>query len=169
MKQKSMSTNSFLVFLLVSLLLCSPAFAERHDRSNYHESKEHDGNSREHRNRESNYRRDSDRSSIGVYFGDQHRTYIHEYYQEEFQAGHCPPGLAKKYNGCRPPGHVRTWRRGYPLPRDVVFYDISPSLTVRLGPPPPRHRYIRVAADILLIAIGTGLVVDSIEDLGDVH
>jgi Ni/Co efflux regulator RcnB len=40
---------------------------------------------------------------------------------------------------------------------------------LRLGPPPPRHRYVRVAADILLIAIGTGLVIDSIEDLGYMH
>ena len=31
--------------------------------------------------------------------------------------------------------------------------------------PPSGHKYVRVAADILLIAIGTGLVVDAIEDL----
>jgi hypothetical protein len=28
------------------------------------------------------------------------------------------------------------------------------------------YRYVRVASDILLIAVGTGMVVDAIEDLG---
>jgi Ni/Co efflux regulator RcnB len=35
-----------------------------------------------------------------------------------------------------------------------------------LGYPPAGHRYVRVAADILLIAVGTGMVVDAIEDIG---
>jgi len=34
------------------------------------------------------------------------------------------------------------------------------------GAPPAGHRYVRVAADILLIAVGTAMVVDAIEDLG---
>jgi Ni/Co efflux regulator RcnB len=37
---------------------------------------------------------------------------------------------------------------------------------VQIGPPPAGHRYVRVAGDILLIAIGTGMVVDAIQDLG---
>jgi Ni/Co efflux regulator RcnB len=36
---------------------------------------------------------------------------------------------------------------------------------VQLGAPPAGHRYVRVATDILLIAVGTGMVVDAIEDL----
>jgi hypothetical protein len=24
----------------------------------------------------------------------------------------CPPGLAKKHNGCMPPGHAKRWNRG---------------------------------------------------------
>jgi Ni/Co efflux regulator RcnB len=36
---------------------------------------------------------------------------------------------------------------------------------VRLPPPPPRHRYVRVAGDILLIAVGASIVVDAIEDI----
>jgi len=36
---------------------------------------------------------------------------------------------------------------------------------VQLGAPPAGHRYVRVANDILLIAIGTSMVVDAIEDL----
>jgi Ni/Co efflux regulator RcnB len=65
-----------------------------------------------------------------------------------------------------PPGQAKKWRVGHPLPRDIVFYDLPPTLVVELGPPPAGHRFVRVAADILLIAIGTGMVIDAIEDLG---
>ncbi len=34
------------------------------------------------------------------------------------------------------------------------------------GPAPAGHRYVRVAADILLIAVGTSMVIDAIQDLG---
>jgi Ni/Co efflux regulator RcnB len=64
-----------------------------------------------------------------------------------------------------PPGLARKWSKGRPLPRDVVFYDLPPAIVLEIGAPPAGHRYVRVAADILLIAIGTGMVVDAIEDL----
>ena len=163
MNQKRIDMINYFVLMIFSVFLCTSAFAEKHDKSNHHRG-DHAVIYRDYHNRDGGYRDNKRGERVGVYFGDQHRTYVHEYYQEEFHSGHCPPGLAMKNNGCMPPGQLRTWRRGYPLPRDVIFYDISPSLAIRLGPPPPRHRYIRVAADILLIAIGTGLVVDAIED-----
>ena len=99
------------------------------------------------------------------HFADQHRVVVREYYGEQFRAGKCPPGLAKKKNGCMPPGQAKKWRVGRPLPPDVVYFELPPPLVIKLGPPPSGHRYVRVAADILLIAIGTGLIVDAIEDL----
>jgi Ni/Co efflux regulator RcnB len=99
-------------------------------------------------------------------FEDRHRVVIHDYYVTEYRAGRCPPGLAKKNNGCMPPGQAKKWHVGHPLPRDVVYYDLPPALIVQIGAPPPGHRYVRVAADILLIAIGTGLVIEAISDLG---
>ncbi|HWU33668.1 MAG TPA: RcnB family protein [Methylovorus sp.] len=102
---------------------------------------------------------------IGMYFGDQQRTVVHDYYGEQFRRGNCPPGLAKKHNGCMPPGQARKWRKGYPLPRDVVYYDLPPRIIIDLGAPPAGYKYVRVAADILLIAVGTGMVVDAIDDL----
>jgi Ni/Co efflux regulator RcnB len=65
-----------------------------------------------------------------------------------------------------PPGQAKKWKRGQPLPHDVTYYSVPQALVVTIGPPPPGHRYVRVATDILLIAIGTGLVVDAIQDLG---
>lgn len=104
--------------------------------------------------------------SINAFFGDRHRTVAHDYFTQQYRSGHCPPGLAKKRNGCLPPGQAKKWRVGRPLPRDVVFHDLPPAILVELGPPPAGHRFVRVAADILLIAVGTAMVVDAIEDLG---
>lgn len=103
--------------------------------------------------------------TVGAYFGDDQRRMAHEYYSRPEYARSCPPGLAKKGNGCMPPGQARKWRKGYPLPRDVIYYEVPSSLIVQLGVPPAGYRYVRVATDILLIAVGTGMVIDAIDDL----
>ena len=100
------------------------------------------------------------------HFKDQDRAYIRDYYAGEFRQGHCPPGLAKKHNGCMPPGQAKKWDYGRPLPRDVVYYEVPQPVIVRIGAPPSGYRYVRVASDILLIAVGTNMVVDAIQDLG---
>ena len=100
------------------------------------------------------------------HFDDDRRGHVRSYYEEEFRGGHCPPGLAKKHNGCMPPGQAKKWRMGRPLPQDVVIYDVPPALVVRLGTPPQGYRYVRCASDILLIAVGTRMVADAIVDLG---
>lgn len=103
--------------------------------------------------------------NIGGYFQDNQRVAVRDYYEPQFRAGNCPPGLAKKHNGCMPPGQAKKWRKGYRLPSDVVYYPVPSAMSVRLGVPPSGYRYVRVAADILLIAVGTNMVVDAIEDL----
>jgi hypothetical protein len=100
------------------------------------------------------------------YFSEESRISVHKYYSGQFRSGHCPPGLAKKNNGCMPPGQAKKWMIGRPLPRDVIFHDLPPEVLVQLGPVPSRHRFVRVASDILMIAVGTGMVVDAIEDIG---
>lgn len=88
------------------------------------------------------------------------------YYAERFRAGKCPPGLAKKGNGCIPPGQSRKWTLNKPLPPDVVFHDLPPEVAVQLGPPPSGYRFVRVAQDILMIAVGSGMVIDAMKDIG---
>lgn len=107
-----------------------------------------------------------ERPAHSTVFVDEHRVVVREYYDTQFQRGHCPPGLAKKRNGCMPPGQAKKWQLGRPLPREIVYYDVPPPLIARLPPPPAGHKYVRVAADILLIAVGTAMVVDAIQDLG---
>ena len=55
---------------------------------------------------------------------------------------------------------------GHPIPPDVVYYDLPPHLIANIGMPPPGYRFVRVASDVLMIAIGTGIVMDAIYDLG---
>jgi Ni/Co efflux regulator RcnB len=113
-------------------------------------------------------RRDKDGASAErrSHFEDQHRGFVREYYAEQFRRGRCPPGLAKKHDGCMPPGQAKKWELGRPLPRDVIYYPVPQPLVVQIGVPPSGYRYVRVAGDILMIAIGTGMVVDAIQDLG---
>ncbi len=94
---------------------------------------------------------DADRSLIQVYFG------------QQVAQGNCPPGLAKKGNGCQPPGQVRRWEVGRALPAGLG-YPLPPDLLRRLAPP-AGHTYMRVGTDILMIAAGTGMVVAGLQDL----
>jgi hypothetical protein len=114
-------------------------------------------------------RRDDYWGSRGHRFHDDIRVRIDVYYDREFRRGRCPPGLAKKHNGCMPPGKARKWHRGQPLPRDVAYAPLPRDLVVQLPPPPLHHEYVRVASDILLIATGTAMVIDAIEDIGRVR
>lgn len=111
--------------------------------------------------------RDDDRrgGSIVFSFSSDDRRIVSEYYGGQVRKGHCPPGLAKKNNGCQPPGQAKKWQRGQPLAKDIRYYEVPRELRVRLPAPPPNHRYVQVAGDILLIAVGTSMVVDAIEDI----
>ena len=103
--------------------------------------------------------------SVEFRFGDSDRRAVQEYYQSPARGKGCPPGLAKKGNGCMPPGQAKKWARGRPLPHDLVVYDLPPDLRYRLPPPPAGHRYVQLGADVLMIAIGTSMVVGAIEDM----
>jgi Ni/Co efflux regulator RcnB len=169
--------------LSLALGLClAPALAEKPDHAGGGKHDKHDkwdkgGKKDRDENRDgqrSQVQRDSGtRSSsnvvvqinIGGYFQDNQRMAVREYYEPRFREGRCPPGLAKKHNGCMPPGQARKWRKGYRLPSDVVYYAVPADVSIRLGAPPSGYKYVRVAADILLIAVGTSMVVDAIEDL----
>ena len=150
----------------------SPTFADKpskagKDHAGRHERTEHRGPGQERIHKEQGeHGRDNDHPKGHKYFANHHRTVISNYYTEQFRSGHCPPGLVKKHNGCLPPGQARKWIIGQPLPRDLVYYELPPAIVVELGPPPIGHRYVRVANDVLLLAVGTGMIVDAIQDLG---
>ena len=155
MKRMAWQTNLVLLVLMAGMLALAPAIAdgkgEKDEQKGKHEKQKGEKGSTVRR---------------GEYFGDQHRVIVHDYYREQFRTGRCPPGLAKKHNGCMPPGQAKKWTMGRPLPRDVIFYDVPQELVVQIGSPPAGYRYVRVATDLLLIAVATGTVIDAIRDLG---
>jgi len=104
--------------------------------------------------------------TVDINFGEADRRAIYDYYGDAARRGKCPPGLAKKNNGCMPPGQAKMWAVGRPLPRDVIFHPVPPDLLGRISAAPPGYKYGRVASDLLLIAARTGMVVAAIEDLG---
>ncbi|HEX5338171.1 MAG TPA: hypothetical protein VFW53_07010 [Gallionella sp.] len=176
------ASNHMLALLFAGLLASGPALADKPDwagdnkHGKHEQQRERDQGQQGDRDSHRDYRRDGrddgrrdgDRRDDGrrSHFSEREREIAHGYFVEQYRSGRCPPGLAKKHNGCMPPGQARKWAVGRPLPRDVVYYDLPPSVVVQLGPPPARHRYVRVASDILLIAVGTGMVVDALDDLG---
>jgi len=98
---------------------------------------------------------------------DRDRDTVRSWYRNEYAAGRCPPGLAKKNNGCLPPGQAkRMWNMGEPLPRQVAYYPLPRELYVQLTPPPYGYQYVRVDNDILLMVIATRLIAGVLGNLG---
>jgi Ni/Co efflux regulator RcnB len=161
------STLHVLAVTVAALLAAGPVLADpppwagghREERGERHE--DGDRGAREEGDHDRDRRRDQ------RWFEERHRSAVNDYYTEQYRGKKkCPPGLAKKHNGCVPPGHARKWQVGEPLPRDVRYYPLPQPLVQRMGPPPEGHKFVRVAGDVLLIAIGSSMVVDAIQDLG---
>ena len=154
-------TRCALVLVIGALLGSGPVLA---DKPEWAKGKGK-GHSEERRDDRGDRRDDDGQKHRSRHFEDRHKVIVHDYYVTNYR-GHCPPGLAKKNNGCMPPGQAKKWRMGQPLPRDVVWYEVPQPLVVQIGPPPSGYRYVRVAGDILMIAVGSSMVVDAIRDLG---
>ena len=104
----------------------------------------------------------------GAYFDERQRSSVRQYYSHTYGNGkRCPPGLAKKANGCMPPGQAGHWQVGQPVPRGVTVYTV-PQPVIRLLPPPPYgYRYARIGGDIVLVQQQNNLIVDIIIGLLD--
>ena len=103
--------------------------------------------------------------SVSFNFGSAETRIVRDYYGGQVAKGKCPPGLAKKGNGCQPPGQAKQWQKGRALGSDVRYYDIPNELRIRLPAPPLNHKYVQLGTDLLLIAVGTAIVVDAIDGI----
>jgi Ni/Co efflux regulator RcnB len=124
------------------------------DRSNDRNNDRHDsGHERYHGSHREAFN-DNDRQSIRVYM---HRHHHH---------WDCPTGLARKHNGCRPPGKAR-YEVGRRLP-DGVEYVVAPyQLRRHLHPAPHGYQYIRVDDDVLLMSKNDRTIIDAVSLLSD--
>lgn len=154
-----------IAFALALALATGAAFADKPEWAGGGKSNEGKQRRAEKERGDGDRNEDRRRISGATHFRDDDRRAVSEYYGNEMRKGKCPPGLAKKRNGCQPPGQAKKWHRGQVLAKDIRYYELPKELRVRLPVPPPNHRYVQVAGDILMIAIGTGVVVDAIEDI----
>ena len=156
---------------IASAFLAGPAFAQGkghgRDKQDKQEEKaeKHADKQREKAEKRAD-KRERQEIKQGAYFNDEHRTYVRQYYSQHYGDGRrCPPGLAKKNNGCLPPGQARKWNVGQPIPRGVTVYSVPQPVLVHLPPPPYGYRYARIGGDIVLVQVQTNIIVDIIQAL----
>lgn len=102
---------------------------------------------------------------VGGFNADE-RGRVQVFFVETHGRGKCPPGLAKKNNGCLPPGQAKKrYVVGHPLPRNIRFEPVPREVEVRIGPAPNGYQYGIVDGDLVKLALGTLLVVDAIDGL----
>mgnify|MGYP003631784862 CR=1 FL=1 len=144
------------VILSVALVAGGPAFAKKPDA------------------RENSQAQSSQENSVGspshqenahpqVYFNADRKAVIRNYYSKSQKPKNCPPGLAKKNNGCQPPGQAKKWRRGEALPREAVYSDVPGALIDELGRTPEGDKIVQIDSDLLLINTSTGMVLDAFD------
>lgn len=143
--------------LIASLSLAQTAWAEKG--GNGHGSQSHKHSSHKQKNGHAHkYKSSHDR----VIITDSNRVVIKEYISHNYHSN-CPPGLAKKHNGCLPPGQAKKlYRVGYTLPSTVVWEPVPQSLLVRLDPVPMGYQYVMVDRDVLLVSEASHKVIDAI-------
>ena len=98
---------------------------------------------------------------------DRDRDTVRTYYRREFVAGNCPPGLAKKNNGCLPPGQAnKAWVVGQSPPPEFV-QPMPHELWSQLTPPPAGYQYARVDNNIVLISTATRTIAGMLGNIGN--
>jgi len=103
---------------------------------------------------------------VTVTFTTDQRGAAQGWYAETYGKGNCPPGLAKKNNGCLPPGQAKKrYAVGQPLPPGVETRPPAAEIRVRIGDPSEGYLYVMVDGDLLKLAVGTMLVIDAIDGL----
>ena len=102
----------------------------------------------------------------GAYFNEQHRARVREYYAKEYGDGRkCPPGLAKKHNGCMPPGQAQ-WDVGQHAAHGHSGVHRAPARAgLSAGRPRTATATHVIGNDIVLVQIQSNLIVDIIVDL----
>lgn len=172
---KTTPTHRIVALAIASLFMAAPSFAKDKDddgrgKGNKH-SQKHEAKAQKHEAKgerkaeKQAAKRERKEIKAGTYFNEQHRARAREYYVKEYGNGRrCPPGLAKKHNGCMPPGQAQ-WDVGQRLPAGVPVYSVPQPVLVHLPPAPYGYRYSRIGNDIVLVQVQNNLIVDIIVGL----
>ncbi|WP_435640526.1 hypothetical protein [Micavibrio aeruginosavorus] len=163
MDLRSILKHGLVAFMAAGLVMgafASVAMAEKGGKDNgkpEHVQSQHEdrGDDRGHEGRH------GDDDLVSILIGDKDRHTLNDYLNRNYRKD-CPPGLAKKNNGCLPPGIAKKYRIGYPLPDDVRFMPLPRDLRDLLSPPPRGYQYVQVDKDILLIGEASKKVIDAV-------
>ena len=157
------TSHRLVALAIASLFLAAPSFAKDKDRDE--DGRGNGKHAQKHAEKAEKQAMKREREEIkqGAYFNDQHRTYARDYYTQTYGNGKkCPPGLAKKHNGCMPPGQVGHWVVGQPIPRSVPIYSVPQPVISQLPPAPYGYRYARIGNDVVLVQQQNNVIVDII-------
>lgn len=148
-----------LVAALVATLAVAPAFAGNGNGKGH-------GNAGGHGKHALVQKHDGKHAGKAAKRVDRDRTYQHGYaYSNAHTMGAgpaCPPGLAKKDNGCMPPGQAKKLV-GERVPSGAI-YTIPPNVLSTLPPAPVGYRYAIVGNQVVMVSSGN-IVVDVIRSL----
>jgi Ni/Co efflux regulator RcnB len=166
------SKTRIVTLAIATLLVAGPALAkgngdnDHHGNGNGKHAQKHEQQKGGSKGQEKAAKRERKEIQPGTYFNDQQRSAAREYYVQNYSNGKkCPPGLAKKNNGCMPPGQARNWTVGQPIPRGVTTYAVPQRVIAQLPPAPYGYRYTRIDGDIVLVQQQNNLIVDIIQGL----
>lgn len=168
MNLRAHTTLRTVALVVAAFMASGTAFAEKDDHKGHgKDKKEHHHKAGKHDKHEKDDKRfERDNIKVGAYFNDDHRRAARTYYVQQYPQGKkCPPGLAKKNNGCQPPGQAKKYVVGQPLARTVYWYPVPQPVIQVLPVVPAGYRYVRVGDDILLLSPVSAVVVDVIAGL----
>ncbi|MFZ5618784.1 MAG: hypothetical protein ACOZAA_15830 [Pseudomonadota bacterium] len=95
---------------------------------------------------------------VSIALGDAERRIVRDYY-----GSNCPPGLAKKNNGCLPPGQAKKrYAIGRRVPDGVNIEILPNEVIVRLPGLPSGYGYRMVDGDLVIVALATLVVLDAV-------
>lgn len=93
-----------------------------------------------------------------IRFGGSERDIVRDYYSKD-----CPPGLAKKNNGCLPPGQAKKrYEIGSRLPAGYDGDEVPYDLYRRLPPLRDGYQYRLLDGDLGIVELSTLIVLDAI-------
>ncbi|HEX2546895.1 MAG TPA: RcnB family protein [Ramlibacter sp.] len=143
-----MNMRKTLMAVLLAAVAATPALADKGGKGKGHKKHGRDHDRVEH------VERHHDRHGRVAHYDDR--------YDDRRHRG-CPPGLAKKNNGCMPPGQAKKLAVGQPLPPGAVYH-VPRHVRTTLPAPPAGYRYAVVNNQVVLVS-NQNLVVDIIRGL----
>ncbi len=146
-----MNYSKFFAVTVISMSMMSPVLVSHA----WAEKPGHAGKSQMHRSQKGGDQGDK----VTIRIGSSDRDIIRSYLKTNY-GKNCPPGLAKKNNGCLPPGQAKKYGIGGKLP--AGYGSLPAALAAALGVPPRGTFYATVDKDVLLVSESTKLILDAV-------